>query len=208
LGSDPQTSKELCSIINFALRQDGPEELIKATAKMTRGINLRLCNGNRNVGILNPAADVDAAANLRDSIYHTPATGGHRVCYRGGGFDSAHRDFFTRGRQFRQPSFLPTSFKLEVAQQFLRERGGADCVLWRIYIHPRQLCHHVNLIKKTSPGLPDEQEYLFVPYSGFWVQRAEWKSGTSDDPHEIDLLAATDNKDADWPETLMLAPWS
>ena len=114
----------------------------------------------------------------------------------------------TRGKQFRQPSFLPTSFQLEVSTANSQYAGGGDRVLWRIYIHPRQLCRHVNLIKKTCHGLPDEQEYLFAPYSGFWVQRAEWRRGTSDDPHEMDLLAAPDNKDADWSETFMLAPWS
>jgi hypothetical protein len=58
------------------------------------------------------------------------------------------------------------------------------------------------------PNLPDEQEYLFAPYSAFEVVTATWNTGTASDPHIIELFAAVDNKDAAWPEDLPLAPWS
>ena len=73
-------------------------------------------------------------------------------------------------------------------------------------IDPVRKCVHVNLVTKRVPGLPDEQEYLFAPYSAFTVLSARWNAGTAAAPHEIELLAAVDNREA--PEDLPLAPWS
>ena len=42
------------------------------------------------------------------------------------------RSFFVKGRKFRQPAYLATSFSEGVARQFLAMRGGSDCVLWRV----------------------------------------------------------------------------
>ena len=42
------------------------------------------------------------------------------------------RSFFVKGRKFRQPAYLATSFSEAVARQFLAMRGGSDCVLWRV----------------------------------------------------------------------------
>ena len=64
----------------------------------------------------------------------------------------------------------------------------------------------MNLVTRRVPGLPDEQEYLFAPYSTFSVLSAAWNTGTMDDPHVIELLAAVDNQTE--PEDLPLAPWS
>ena len=85
-------------------------------------------------------------------------------------------------------------------------RGGTNCVLWHVHIDPERKCNHVNLVKKTVAGLPDEQEYLFAAYSAFTVRSAAWRAGTVADPHRIDLDAAVDNKDE--PLDLQLAPWS
>ena len=109
-------------------------------------------------------------------------------------------------RKYRQPAYLATSFSEAVARQFIVERGGDDCVLWRVRIDPVRKCHHVNLVTKTVPGLPDEQEYLFAPYSAFTVLSSTWNAGTTADPHVIELQAAVDNKEE--PEDLPLAPWS
>jgi hypothetical protein len=62
------------------------------------------------------------------------------------------------------------------------------------------------MVTKRVPGLPDEQEFLFAPYSVFTVERAEWNAGTVEKPHVIELKAAADNKAE--PEDLPLAPWS
>ena len=77
---------------------------------------------------------------------------------------------------------------------------------WLVRIDPVRKCVHVNLVTKRVPGLPDEQEYLFAPYSAFTVLSARWNAGTVAAPHEIELLAAVDNKAE--PEDLPLAPWS
>ena len=83
-------------------------------------------------------------------------------------------------------------------------RGDDDCVLWTIRIDSAQKCKHVNLV--TTTNVEGEQEYLFAPYSAFTVLSVSWNAGTVAEPHQIDLLAAVDNKDE--PEDLPLAPWS
>ena len=113
-------------------------------------------------------------------------------------------NFFVQGRKFRQPAYLATSFSEQVARGFIADRGGDDCTLWRVHIDPERKCVHVNLVKKTN--VPGEEEYLFAPYSTFTVLSAVWRAGTAEGPHEIELLAAVDNKEE--PEGLPLAPWS
>ena len=77
-------------------------------------------------------------------------------------------------------------------------------VLWRVHIDKAKKCSHVSLINKTN--VPGEEEYLFVAYSAFTVLSADWRAGTTADPHVVELLAAADNRRAS--EGLYLAPWS
>ena len=172
--------KEFCFILNHTLRGDEPP-LADPTATLSRGIN-QLCV----------------------SIPPTPPFPPGDVCHRGGGFDDRYRSFFCKGRRFRQPAYLATSFSEVVAREFIRMRGGDDSVLWRVRIDPVGKCRHVNLVKKTH--VEGEDEYLFAPYSAFTVLSAEWRAGTAAEPHVIELLAAVDNKGE--PEGLPLAPWS
>ena len=79
-------------------------------------------------------------------------------------------------------------------------------VRWVVRIDPVEHCRHVNLVTKRVPNLPDEQEYLFAPYSTFTVRSAQWKAGSDADPHVVVLDAAVENKRE--PEDLPLAPWS
>jgi len=58
----------------------------------------------------------------------------------------------------------------------------------------------------SRTNVAGEEEYLFAPYSVFTVVAARWKAGTTAEPHEVELLAAVDNKGE--PEDLPLAPWS
>ena len=91
----------------------------------------------------------------------------------------------------------------------MRRSALRSKVRWIIRVDPARKCLHVNLLTKRVPGVPDEQEYLFAPYSAFQVISAAWNAGTDEDPHVIELLAAVDNKQAElWPEDLLLAPWS
>ena len=174
--------REFCFILNYMARADA-QPSASAVAGLSRGIN-KLCV----------------------SIPPRPPFPPGDVCYRGGGFDDRYRSFFVGSRKYRQPAYLATSFSEAVARQFIVERGGDDCVLWRVRIDPVRKCHHVNLVTKTVPGLPDEQEYLFAPYSAFTVLSSTWNAGTAADPHVIELQAAVDNKAER--EDLPLAPWS
>ena len=70
----------------------------------------------------------------------------------------------------------------------IADRGGDDCVLWRVRIDPDRKCLHVNLVTKSN--VPGEEEYLFAPYWAFTVLSATWNEGTVVRPHEIELLAA------------------
>ena len=128
------------------------------------------------------------------------------LCVRGGGWDEKYRQFFVSGRRFRQPAFLATSFSAAVADGFGCRSSSASKVKWMVHIDPERKCNHVNLVTKRVPGLPDEKEYLFAPYSAFTVLSAEWRAGTDVEPHVIHLLAAVDNKEE--PEDLPLAPWA
>ena len=74
----------------------------------------------------------------------------------------------------------------------------------QVRIDPERKCVHVNLMEKTN--VPGEEEYLFAPYSAFTVLSVRWGAGTVVAPHEIELLAAVDNKAER--EDLPLAPWS
>ena len=175
-------NREFCFILNYIARADA-EPFATALAGLARGIN-RLCV----------------------SVPPRPPFPQGDTCYRGGGFDDRYRSFFVSGRQFRQPAYLATSFSEDVARGFIRMRGADDCVLWRVRIDPVRKCMHVNLVTRRVPGLPDEQEYLFAPYSAFSVLSAAWNAGTVANPHVIELLAAVDNRTE--PEDLPLAPWS
>ena len=180
--------RELCYMLSLVVRDDPPDD-VRPAAALTRAIN-RLC------------VTAGAGATSRPAI-HPP----DNVCYRGGGFNDLYRDFFVAGREFRQPAFLATSFSEDIARKFIRMRGSAGgSVLWVVRIHPVHKCAHVNLVTRRVPNLPDEQEYLFAPYSAFTVLNASWKAGTADDPHVIELAAAPDNRGPS--EDLPLAPWS
>lgn len=178
--------REFSFIINYAGRKD-TLRFVQPLAVLARAIN-KNCVTERG-----PAASVSVHRHPDDD-----------VCFRGGGFLDDHRSFFTPGKAFRQPAFLATSFSRAVAHRFIAMRGGDDCVLWTIRIDSARKCKHVNLVTKTN--VEGEQEYLFAPYSAFSVLNVSWNAGTVAEPHQIELLAAIDNKDE--PEDLPLAPWS
>ena len=152
---------------------------------------------------------------------HLPFPPGGEV-YRGGGFDDTHIGFFTRGRQYRVPGFLATSFSRATATRFLRmaEAYGQQAVLWVVRVDPAgeddqtQRCKHVNFVTHSLVG--GEAEYLFTAYSIFTVRAVTWGEGGA--PHCIELDAASDNNPAAeggggrWAtpkrsEHLPLAPW-
>lgn len=185
---------ELCSILNAVIREDIVEQVAHA-AVLVRGINM-LCVTSSRLG----------------TVSFPP--GGQT--WRGGGFNEAHRYFFEEGKSFRVPGFLASSFSFRKAQGFLRRavNSGSNLsgVLWTIRVDPKgqsdhnHQCKQANLITKRARNVPDEEEYLFAPYSVFTVAKVIW-SNTPDhnNPHKIILDAYTDNLEA--PEDLPLSPW-
>ena len=177
--------REFCFILNEVVRND-TASCIAPAASLTRAIN-EFC--------VTPEGEEPR-----------PPFPPHFVCVRGGGFDNRYRDFFAPGREFRQPAFLASSFLESTADAFMRRSSMPVKAKWRIRIDPVRKCRHVNLVTRRVPGLPDEQEYLFAPYSAFTVRTVKWAAGTDDDPHVIELDAAPDNVGPS--EDLPLAPWS
>ena len=177
--------REFCFILNEVVRNDSASCIAPAAA-LTRAIN-EFC--------VTP-----------EGAEPRPPFPPDFVCVRGGGFDNRYRDFFAPGREFRQPAFLATSFQEATADAFMRRSSMPVKAKWLIHIDRARKCRHVNLVTRRVPNLPDEQEYLFAPYSVFSVRSARWASGTDDDPHVIELDAAPDNVGPS--EDLPLAPWS
>jgi hypothetical protein len=174
--------REFCFIFNDALRGDSAA-LAASVAALSRGVN-----------------------TLCVSVPPRPPFPPNDVCFRGGGFDDRYRGFFVPRRHFRIPNYFATSFSQAVADGFLRRSTMASKVRWVVRVDPVRRCVHVNLVTKRVPGLPDEQEYLFAPYSTFTVRSVQWNAGSDAEPHVIELVAAVDNKAE--PEDLPLAPWS
>lgn len=189
----PAHDLELCSVLNAVLRDDNDDEVTHA-AVLVRGIN-RLCiTRNRPNGVPFPP----------DGVTH-----------RGGGFNDDHKVFFTPGKVYRVPGFVASSFDLNSCDYFLYRavhEGNRPGVIWTIRVDPRgetqfrYKCKQANLVTKRAPGVPEEQEYLFAPFSAFEVVEVQW-SNTPDDrtPHRIVINAVVDNRDA--PEDVPLAPW-
>ena len=112
--------------------------------------------------------------------------------------------------------FFATSLNQDKTWQFMywaRDTSKLPAVKWVVQMDTRGAqdfryrCKHVNLVVKRAPGLGDEEEYLFVPYSAFTIERVEVSDvADEDDPHIIHLTATVDNKRV--PDSLPLAPWS
>lgn len=179
-GVDPQHSKELCSLVNSAVRDDHPE-LAGPTARVVRSINTLCIVRGHGAGAL---------AGLRFP------PGGRTL--RGSGFDNQHQDFFTVGKSYRVPGFLATSFSEAIATRFMRmaEAYGQQAVMWVVHVDPAgehdadRRCKHVNYVSHSH--VDGEAEFLFTAYSIFTVRSVTW--GQAGAPHCIELDAATDNR--------------
>ena len=193
--------RELCSLLNDALREDEPK-LVALAAEVVHAVNELCVVRRRDLGTLT-----------------FPENG---QTYRGGGFDDSHQGFFTVGKKYRYPGFLATSANERVADEFIdravnpntggiqRAQPARPGIKWIVKFDPRGAtdprfrCQHVNFVKHSHVlnelGEPKENEFLFAPYSVFTVLEVEWGS-----PHRIVIQAATDNKLE--LEDLPLAPW-
>ena len=190
IGMGAEHEKELCSLLNAAIRSDNAE-LMPTAAVLARSINT-LCV----VGRAGYTGRVDF-----------PRDG---VAFRGTGFDMQHRTFFEPNKKYRVPGFLATSFSEDTARTFAKKNGtawGRPAVLWVVHVDPRggadpaYRCKHVNFVTHSLVG--GEHEYLFTAYSVFTVRKCVWAEG--DEISRIEVDAALDNLTE--PEDLPLAPW-
>jgi hypothetical protein len=190
-GVGDEHNKELCSLLNAAIRSD-EERLMPSAAGLARSIN-SLCV-------------VRYAGSGRADF---PVGG---VTFRGTGFDNRYRPFFDSepNKKYRVPGFLATSFSEAKAKEFAFANGtalGRPAVLWVVHVDPRgrtdadYRCKHVNFVQHTL--VAGELEYLFTAYSVFTVRRCVWAEGDALSRIEVD--AALDNLAE--PEDLPLAPW-
>merc|ERR1712050_728478 len=97
------------------------------------------------------------------------------------------------------PNYLATTWNRLTATDFMLRafQGGKPAVLWIIQIDKRadpkgannkayQIS--VNKITKRSPGVPDEEEFLFEAYSAFKVVKVEVSPNPKPhNPHKIFL---------------------
>jgi len=187
---------EFCGIINAAIREDDPLDLIHL-------VMIARCINNRVV-----RRGEDATSRKLDRLWAEkfPRDG---IVYRGGAFNNCFRTFFAIGKKYRVPGYLATSLRRKIAVSFaLRAAENMARVLWRISVDTRGItdpiyrCRHAFVLEKTH--IPGEEEYLFVPYSTFTVMEAKW-SDNSTEPHEILVAASQDNLNED--DDLPLAPW-
>eukprot|EP00961_Rhodomonas_salina_P094987 1278053-Rhodomonas_salina.2 len=185
-------------MLNHAIRSDAAA-LMPLVATFARTINAQLCTRSQPLA---PEA--------------WPLT--HQT-FRGAVLPTEHLAFYQRmrGRQYRVPGFLATSFNVDTADEFaMRAWVQADCqhppVRYVVKLDPEgatraiRRCKHVSLLRKSN--VPTEGEFLYAPYSVFRVLSVRCSAASIPsylDPHVVELLSAVDNMAE--PEDLPLAPW-
>lgn len=130
------------------------------------------------------------------------------ILYRGAGLPDNYKTQFKPGLKYRVPMYLATSTNRSVSTRIFCRRAHVDCgqppVLYVLYLNAEHGCLHVNYVDKTN--VPDESEFLFVPYSTFTVKRVDWKQNpTWESPHEVHLICSIDNHLE--PDDLPLISW-
>ena len=195
--------RELCSILNEAIRKDEPG-VIGHGAMIAHAINA-FCVTRRA-----------GAAPVR----WPPAN----RTYRGGALPREFRSFFEPGRCFRANMFVATSFNESVSVDTFLQRLETpsaaqqppfqEPVLWTFHFDASlpedRRCVHVNFIDRTDGTVHNEDEFLFAPYSCFTVRSVHWEPSPVVDmydtrPHRIEIDVAPDNRSM--PGDLPLAPW-
>jgi len=142
-------AKEMCSMLNEAIRMDDAGLLEHAVCLVIAINQLCVVRGVRD-----------------DTQLRFPKDG---VCFRGGALPDEHRAFFTRGRQYRVPGFLATSFSEDVAYRFYYNAydDGMPAVKWVIHLDPRGerdfhfRCKHVNFVETKNRCVADIPSNLF-----------------------------------------------
>ncbi|KAK3260101.1 hypothetical protein CYMTET_30926 [Cymbomonas tetramitiformis] len=186
---------ELCSILNQVIRDDD-EITMKFVVQLVDGINRSVLPRAGGISCTIPIRklrqrDCDWDFDKREDHRHMDDPFGCKLCFRGGGFgrDPKYRDFFECGKMYRAPMYLATSLDDSVAKAFMaRHSPGTDPIFWTIHVPdgcqnvnhlPKSVFQHPGKTKKMEdsqeepegeePDHPQEDEYLFVPYSAWYA---------------------------------------
>ena len=105
--------REFCFILNELIRKDAlfTDEVADQLATLAHAIN-------SNVVTRHVKCDAPWPSGPKGGAGHNSTM--KDVCFRGGGFTAAARDFFRVGVKFRVPGFLATSYNKDVAENFIK----------------------------------------------------------------------------------------
>eukprot|EP01062_Namystynia_karyoxenos_P058494 TRINITY_DN50019_c0_g1_i1.p1 TRINITY_DN50019_c0_g1~~TRINITY_DN50019_c0_g1_i1.p1 ORF type:complete len:751 (+),score=222.24 TRINITY_DN50019_c0_g1_i1:74-2254(+) len=181
---------DLCALANLALAE-GRAELLAPIMPVLRALEHFTAPG-RSAGALPEVSWQLAKEN---------------ALYRGSWVASADRAWFTPGKKFKQPRWLPTHHKLKSVWNALRLCREADGkypkgrspVLWTIHLDPEKHCPSVAFIERDymyrREGAPrPPSEFHFLPDCVFTVRSVEWVAKgdkkTWMHPNKIELEAS------------------
>jgi len=136
------------------------------------------------------------------------------VLHRGGRLPEEHVKWFhdasSAGTIYRTKMATSTTKISDNARKFMGAFGYPKHdhkVHWMFQVDPDEKCVHVNCLEGMT-HVPDEQEFLFPPYSAFKITSVEWKG----DHYLIVAQVMPDNLSHDFdgavPRNARLAPWS
>ena len=218
------TDRELCSILNEAIRRDAcaidvvsvgadcaadATELLQPAVTLTCMIQHHLNSERRGAHRTQwPEGPEAPVGKGRSSEANTTFRGAelpeqHKCFFEA--LAAAHQADALRG-VYRVPMLLATSFEKRVAKRFMnRIDDGKPKVLFIVRLDRDQDCKQVNFLSKTE--VEGEAEFLFSAYSVFRVQSVQWSETPerSSTPHQITILASPDNSEE--PEDVPTAPW-
>ena len=162
------------SMLNRALREDNPEAL-KIAWPIIRGLNENISLGFKwpKKGLLYRGA----ALKIKDAM-----------------------NYYKEGCRFKCPQYLATSTKNMIAKIFSNlkndDQGAGDLITVIFIIHLNEMekenYKQVRQLRDIKDTRLHEEEYLFLPYSGFEVKEPV-RSGGDGSPCEIHLLALPAN---------------
>ena len=129
----PDVGMEFCSIINEAMRLD-LADMMAEVALINCAMNYILVD--RSASNLGPAASfpIDATS------------------HRGGGFNIAHKDFFSEKKKFRVPHPLATSGDVNIAYDFWRKGTPANSRLRFYLVYLSAIIDSLNIIPRVQPS--------------------------------------------------------
>jgi len=227
--TERHADRELCSILNEAIRsdaravdfesapKDGADCPADATELLQPAVTLAcMIQHHLNMGRRTGGKQRTQWPKGKDAPEGKGCSSEANTTFRGAELPEQHKCFFealadahqadeSRG-VYRVPTLLATSFEKRVAMNFIKRIDDSKPKVLFIVRLDRDLgCKQVNFLDKTE--VDGEAEFLFSAYSVFRVQSVQWSETPerSATPHEITILASPDN--AEEPEDVPTAPW-